>query len=120
VAAVSTNQAGQQVFEGNRFSMFQGDLGHGLLMISNYGYTLPRFDRYLSGGEELSGKQPPFTQKHAANIWLTKAWHGRIVTSLGMNYVGPMFTNFANSIRLGVGQPCGIGRLSSWHLGMGL
>jgi len=25
--------------------MFRANLGHGLLMISNYGYTLPRFDR---------------------------------------------------------------------------
>lgn len=94
------DQAGGQSSKGIDLDI-QGDLGRGVRVISNYGFTLPRFDNFVSGGVDLSGNRPAFTQRHAANVWLTKLWASGIVTSVGMNYVGPMFTNHANSFRVG-------------------
>ena len=94
------DQAGQQSSKGIELDI-QGDLGRGIRLIANYGYTLPRFDNYVSGGVDLSGNRPTFTQRHAANVWLTKMWTQRFVTSIGMTYLGPMFTNFTNTIKVG-------------------
>ena len=94
------DQAGQQSSKGIDLDI-QGDLGRRIRLIANYGYTLPRFDNYVSGGVDLSGNRPTFTQRHAANVWLTKMWTQRFVTSIGMTYLGPMFTNFTNTIKVG-------------------
>lgn len=96
------DQAGQQSSKGVDLDI-NGDLGHGIRVIANYGYSLPRFDEYFEseGETDLSGNRPAYVQLHAANLWLTKLWNSGFSTSIGTRYVGPMFTNNADSIRLG-------------------
>ena len=96
------DQAGQQSSKGLDLDI-NGDLGRGIRLIANYGYSLPRFDEYFesSGASDLSGNRPAYVQLHAANLWLTKIWNSGFTASIGTRYLGPMLTNNANTIRLG-------------------
>lgn len=96
------DQAGQQSSKGMDLDI-NGDLGRGIRLIANYGYSLPRFDDYFesAGALDLSGFRPAYVQLHAANLWLTKIWKSGVSASLGMRYLGSMFTNNADTIRLG-------------------
>jgi iron complex outermembrane receptor protein len=93
------DQAGQQTAKGIDLDI-SGDLGYGLRVTANYGYTLPRFDQFFSG-VDLSGRLPRFAQRHAANLWIAKSWNTGFMAGAGMRYLGPVFTNNANSVRLG-------------------
>ena len=96
------DQAGQQTSKGVDLDI-NGTLGYGIQMVANYGYSSPRYDSFFASNRtvNLSGKVPRFVQKHAANLWLTKAWNSGFTTSTGMRFVGPVFTNDANLFRLG-------------------
>lgn len=98
----SVVQAGQQLSKGVDLDI-NADLGHGTRMLVNYGYTLPKFTDFFDTDDEAdySGNRPRFTQMHAFNTWVTKTWKSRFTASAGMRYLGPMFTNNANTIRLG-------------------
>ena len=95
-------QAGQESAKGIDFDI-NGNVGKGIRLIVNYGYTLPRYDDYWTSSHtvNLSGFTPKFTQKHAANVWLTKVWKSGVTASVGMRYLGPMFTNDNDTIREG-------------------
>jgi iron complex outermembrane recepter protein len=96
------DQAGQQSSKGVDFDV-NGEIGKGIHVIANYGYTLPRFDDYFesNGLLNLKGFQPKFTHKHAANVWLTKAWKGGFTTSIGSRYLSSVFNDNADTVRLG-------------------
>jgi len=94
------DQAGQQSAKGIDLDI-NGDLGHGVRLIANYGYAFSRFDNYVEGGDDLSGYRPRYTPAHTGNLWLTKFWKSGFTASAGMRYVGPVFTNNTDSIRLG-------------------
>jgi len=96
------DQAGQQSARGFDFDL-NGAVGNGVRVIANYGYAQPRFDNFLisNGAVNLSGRLPRFVHKHAANIWLTKAWNSGWYVSSGMRYLSPMFVNNTNTSRLG-------------------
>jgi iron complex outermembrane receptor protein len=96
------DQAGQQSASGIDFDL-NGQLPSGVRVIANYGFTQPRFDNFFisNGAVNLSGFRPRFTQKHAANLWLTKVWKSNITTSAGVRYLSNMFTNNTNTIKLG-------------------
>jgi iron complex outermembrane recepter protein len=102
-------QAGQQSSKGIDLDV-DADLGHGVRLFANYGFTLPRFDNYLQLNEDddgneflvdFKGHRPYFTQRHAANVWLTKSWRQGFSASIGARYLGSMFTNNENTILLG-------------------
>jgi len=92
----SVIQAGQQRSRGVDLDI-NANLGWGTRLIANYGYSQPVFTEF----DDLTGFQPRFVQKHAANVWLTKSWNSGFVASIGNRYLGPMFTNNENTIRLG-------------------
>lgn len=96
------DQAGQQSAKGIDFDA-TGRIGHGLLLVANYGYALPRYDEYFTanGTVNLSGFRPRFTQRHAANLWLTRQWNSGIYASAGTRYVSSMYTSDLNEFRLG-------------------
>jgi iron complex outermembrane recepter protein len=96
------DQAGQQSSKGVDFDV-NGEIGKGIHVIANYGYTLPRFDDYFesNGLLNLKGFQPKFTHKHAANVWLTKSWKGGFTTSIGSRYLSSVFNDNADTVRLG-------------------
>lgn len=96
------DQAGQQSARGLDFDM-NAQLGKGFLLNGNYGYALPRYDDYFTSNRtiNLSGFRPRFTQRHAANVWLTKNWKNGILASIGPRYVSSMFTSDLNDLRLG-------------------
>ena len=96
------DQAGQQSAKGIDVDA-TGNLAHGISFIANYGYTLPRYDRYLTnnGTLDLSGFRPRFLQRHAGNVWLTKIWKSGVAASLGSRYVSSMFTSDLDTVRLG-------------------
>ena len=96
------DQAGQQSSKGIDLDI-SGDLGKGIRLIANYGYSLPRFDEYFAseGALNLSGFRPAYVQLHAANLWLTKISSSGVSASIGTRYLGPMFSNNADTIRLG-------------------
>ncbi len=49
----------------------------------------------------LSGNLPRYAQRHAANVWLTKNWNSGFTAGAGLRYLGPVFTNITNTVRLG-------------------
>src|SRR5262249_9597183 len=68
-------QAGQQSSKGIDLDV-SGNVGKGIRLIANYGYSLPRFDQFVdSEGTDLTGNRPAYVQLHAANMWLTKVWN---------------------------------------------
>jgi len=93
-------QAGQQTARGVDVDI-NADLGHGTRLIANYGYTQPKFTDFVTEDGVFTGNQPQFVQKHAANVWLHKGWRSGLITSVGMRYLGPMFTSNDNALRLG-------------------
>lgn len=96
------DQAGQQSSKGVDIDI-KGSLGRGVSLLANYGYSLPRFDDYreLNGTLDLSGRRPRFTQRHASNVWLSKAWRAGVTTGLGMRYLSSVYTDNRQTIRLG-------------------
>lgn len=92
----SVIQAGQQRARGADLDV-NANLGMGARLIANYGYAQPVFTEF----DNFTGKQPRFVQKHAANAWLTKSWNNGVIASIGSRYLGPMFTNNQNTIRMG-------------------
>jgi iron complex outermembrane receptor protein len=94
------NQAGQQSSKGIDFDL-KGDLGYGIRMILNYGYSFARFDDYNDGTQDLSGFHPQYTPAHTANGWLTKSWKSGFTASVGGHYQGSMFTDNSDFLRLG-------------------
>ncbi len=102
VTPTSVIQAGEQTSKGIDLDI-NADLGHRTRMVLNYGYTMPRFVEFFDPDEEadFSGNLPRFIQRHALNVWINKTWQSGFTASAGMRYLGPMFTNNANTIRLG-------------------
>jgi len=96
------DQAGAQSSRGIDLDL-NGKLPGGVSLIANYGYTQPRFDQFFAanGAVNLSGFRPRFTQRHAANSWLTKSWNSGVRASLGSRYVSSVFTSNANTLRIG-------------------
>ena len=96
-------QAGKQTSKGIDLDI-NADLGYRTRLMLNYGYTVPKFDEFIDyqdSGDDLTGNLPRFAQKQALNVWINKSWVSGLNASLGMRYVGPMFTNNANTVRLG-------------------
>jgi iron complex outermembrane receptor protein len=95
-------QAGKATSRGVDLDV-NADLGFRTRLLVNYGYTMPRFDEFLDpeSEAELAGRLPRFTQKHAANVWINKSWDSGFTASIGLRYLGPMFTNNENTVRLG-------------------
>jgi TonB-dependent siderophore receptor len=94
------DQAGRQSSRGFDID-FTGDVGYGIRAIVNYGYAFSKFDNYISDGEDLSGNRPRFTPRHTANAWLYKSWRSGFTAGAGVRYLGPLFTNDSDTIRLG-------------------
>jgi outer membrane receptor protein involved in Fe transport len=94
------DQAGQQSANGVDLDV-KGSLGHGVNLIANYGYVVPRFDNFVESGVNLSGFRPRFVPLHTANLWLTKQWKSGITTSIGSQTVGSVYADNADTIRLG-------------------
>ncbi len=73
VAPKVFEQVGQQSSKGIDLDV-NGDLGYGARLMANCGYSLPRFDNYVSTDSgDLTGNRPRFTQRHTANAWLAKS-----------------------------------------------
>jgi iron complex outermembrane receptor protein len=91
-------QAGQQSSRGLDLDI-NGNIGKGFRLIANYGYTLPRFDNFFAANRtiNLTGFRPRFTQRHATNLWLTKAWNNGLTASIGQRYLSSMFVDNANT-----------------------
>lgn len=91
-------QAGQQSSKGLDMDI-NGQIGKGVRLIANYGYTLPRFDSFYASNRtiNLSGFRPRFTQRHATNLWLTKTWNSGFTASAGSRYLSSMFVDNANT-----------------------
>ncbi len=91
-------QAGQQSSRGVDLDI-NGSIGKGFRLIANYGYTLPRFDNFFAANRtiNLSGFRPRFTQRHATNLWLTKAFNNGITASVGQRYISSMFVDNNNT-----------------------
>lgn len=97
---ISVIQAGQQRARGVDIDI-NADLGRGTRLTANYGFTNPIFTDFDTEDGDFTGNQPRFVQRHAANVWLNKSWRSGFITSIGMRYMGPMFTNNENTIRMG-------------------
>jgi iron complex outermembrane receptor protein len=96
----SVIQAGKETSEGIDVDV-NADLSHRTRLLVNYGYTRPKFNDFVSDGFDYAGLLPRFTQKHAVNAWLHKSWASGFNTALGTRYVGPMFTDNENTVRIG-------------------
>lgn len=98
----AVSQAGQQKSKGIDLDI-NADLTRNARLLINYGYTLPRFTDFFDPNDEAdyTGNRPRFTQMHSLNVWMTKSWRSGFTASAGVRYLGPMFTNNANTVRLG-------------------
>jgi iron complex outermembrane recepter protein len=96
----SVIQAGKQTSKGIDVDV-NADLGHRTRLIVNYGYTNPKFKDFVFDDFDYAGLLPRFAQKHAVNAWLHKSWASGFNAALGARYVGPMFTDNENTVRLG-------------------
>jgi hypothetical protein len=70
-------------------------------MGANYGYAFSKFDNYVSGGEVLTGNRARFTPGNTASAWLYKTWRSGFTAGAGVPYLGSLFTDDSNDIRLG-------------------
>ncbi len=93
-------QAGQQSSKGVDFDL-RGDLGYGVRLLANYGYSFGRYDNFSDGFQDLSGNRPEYTPSHTANAWLTKDWKSGFEASLGAQYRSGMFTDYYDDVHLG-------------------
>lgn len=75
------------------------DLGRGVHLILNYGFTQPRFED--ADDEGLTGFMPRYVPKHTANVWIRKDWDSGFNASVGARYLGAQFADNTNTIRLG-------------------
>ena len=96
----SVVQAGKQTSKGIDLDV-NADLTHRTRLIVNYGYTIPEFNEFVVDDFNYAGLRPRFAQKHAVNAWLHKSWASGFTAALGTRYVGPMFTDNENTVRLG-------------------
>jgi iron complex outermembrane recepter protein len=94
------DQAGQQSSKGVDFDL-RGDLGYGVRLLANYGYSFGRYDNFSDGSQDLSGNRPEYTPAHTANAWLTKDWKSGFEASLGAQYRSSMYTDYYDDVRLG-------------------
>ncbi len=94
------DQAGQQSSKGVDFDL-RGDLGYGVRLLANYGYSFGRYDNFSDGAQDLSGNRPEYTPAHTANAWLTKDWKSGFEASLGAQYRSGMYTDYYDEVRLG-------------------
>ena len=93
------DQAGQQSSKGIDIDV-SGDIGSGLRLMANYGYTVPKYDEFFAsnGAVDLSGKRPRMTQRHAGNFWLTKTWSSGLATSAGARRLSSIFNDDTNTL----------------------
>ena len=96
----SVVQAGKQTSKGVDVDV-NADLSHRMRLIVNYGYTIPKFNEFVSDGVNYAGLLSRFAQKQAVNAWLHKSWASGFNAALGTRYVGPMFTDNENTVRIG-------------------
>jgi TonB-dependent siderophore receptor len=96
----SVVQAGKQTSKGVDVDV-NADLSHRMRLIVNYGYTIPKFNEFVSDGVNYAGLLPRFAQKQAVNAWLHKSWASGFNAALGTRYVGPMFTDNENTVLIG-------------------
>jgi iron complex outermembrane receptor protein len=95
----TVTQAGKQTSHGVDIDV-NTILPNRVRILVNYGYTVPKFAEFDDGVDVFTGNQPRFTQRHAANAWLTKTWSSGITAGVGARFMGSMFTNNANTIRM--------------------
>jgi iron complex outermembrane recepter protein len=94
------DQAGQQSSKGVDFDL-RGELGYGIRLLANYGYSFGRYDNFSDGFQDLSGNRPEYTPSHTANAWLTRDWKSGFEASLGAQYRSAMYTDYYDDVRLG-------------------
>jgi iron complex outermembrane receptor protein len=75
------------------------DLGAGMHLILNYGFTQAHFSD--ADDEGLTGRTPRYVPKHTANAWLRKDWESGFNAAIGARYIGAQFANNSNTTRLG-------------------
>lgn len=94
--------AGQQISKGVDIDI-NADLGRGVHLLANYGFSSPKFTDFYDAVNEVdyTGKRPRFVQKHAVNSWLSKSWQSGFSASIGVRYLSSMFTNNSNTVDLG-------------------
>lgn len=95
------DQAGQQSSKGIDIDV-NGNVTSDLRITANYGYTVPRYDEFFAsnGTVNLSGNQPRMTQRHAANLWVTRNWRSGLSTSAGVRYLSAIYNDDLNTVRL--------------------
>ncbi len=72
-----------------------------LIVTANYALTDAKFEDFFVGTTNLTGLRPQYIPRHTANLWATKWFKERVGLAVGANYVGIMFSDNANQVRLG-------------------
>ncbi|MFN3323263.1 MAG: TonB-dependent receptor [Bryobacteraceae bacterium] len=93
-------QAGRQSSRGAEIDL-NANLTRRWTVVAGYGYANARFDNFRQGALDLSGNLPRFVPLHTTNLWATRFWDNGLRISVGSRYVGPLFTDNRNSVRLG-------------------
>jgi iron complex outermembrane receptor protein len=70
------------------------------VVTANYAFTHTRFQDFFSGNVNLTGFRPQYVPRHTANLWATR-FFGPVGIAAGAQYVGLLYSDNANLIRLG-------------------
>ena len=68
----------------------QGDISH----------TRARYERFVQAGVSLAGNTPTNTPRTVANLWSSYAFTPRLDAGVGVRYVGPVYANASNTLRV--------------------
>lgn len=72
----------------------------GLRVRAGYALTHARYENYVSGDVDYSGKRPPFVFDHGASLWATYRHVSGLGAGLGVRAIGRAFADIANEVPL--------------------
>jgi len=92
-------QVGQRSAEGIEASL-SFNVTHALGIDANGMVLRARFDNFISGSSDYTGKVPPNIPQQAANLWLRWNPLRQLQARAGLRYVGQTFSDNANLFRI--------------------
>ena len=92
-------QVGQRSAEGIEASL-SVNLAHAWGIEANGTVMRARFDTFISGSSDYTGKVPPNIPQQSANLWLRWAPLRQVQARGGLRYVGQTFSDNANLFRI--------------------
>ena len=92
-------QVGQRSSQGIELSLAL-ELAHGFSIDANGTVLDAKYDSFISGSDNYTGKTPPGAPETAANVWLNWKANDKLEARAGLRYVGKTYSDNANTFRI--------------------